>query len=86
MYDKQNQNVFLAIIAYLCSINYAFVIHIPLNEGRLAKILPPYQHIVSLLGGAKQRHFASDGKVLFIYLTNLSGKPSIIVLPPDNTI
>lgn len=57
-YDRQNQNDFFAIIVSLCYIYYALVIHIPLNEAKLAKILPPYQHIVSLLEGAKQRHLA----------------------------
>jgi hypothetical protein len=62
------------------------VIHIFLNDGKLAKILPPYQHIVFLVAGANNLGFASVGKSVLIYSTNLSGNPSNIVLPPDNTI
>ncbi len=82
----QNQIVFFDITLYLCSMYSALVIHMFLKEGKLAKILPPSQHIVSLLGGARHLHLASVGRVLFIYLMNLSGNPSIIVLPPANTI
>jgi hypothetical protein len=57
-----------------------------LKDGRLAKILPPSQHIVSLLAGANTLDFVSFGKTLFNYLMNLYGNPSNIVLPPDNTI
>jgi hypothetical protein len=57
-----------------------------LKEGRLAKMLPPSQHMVFLEVGAKSLGLASDGKRVLSSLTNLSGKPSNIVFPPDNTI
>ena len=82
----QNQMVFFDITLYLCSIYSDLVIHMFLKEGKLAKMLPPSQHMVSLLGGARHLHLASVGKVLFIYLINLSGNPSIIVFPPASTI
>jgi len=62
------------------------VIHIFLNEGKLAKILPPSQHIVSLLAGAKTLDFVSLGKTLLSSLMNLYGNPSNIVFPPERTI
>ena len=42
-----------------------------LKDGKLAKILPPYQHIVSLFAGANTRDFISFGKALLISLINL---------------
>lgn len=57
-----------------------------LKEGKLAKILPPYQHIVFLELGAKILGLASEGKRFLSSLTNLYGNPSNIVFPPDNTI
>lgn len=57
-----------------------------LKEGRLAKILPPSQHIVSLLAGANTLDLTSLGKTLFNYFINLYGNPVNIVFPPDNTI
>lgn len=57
-----------------------------LKEGKLAKILPPYQHIVFLEAGANILGLASLGNKLLSYLTNLSGNPLNIVLPPDKTI
>jgi len=57
-----------------------------LKDGRLAKILPPSQHIVSRFDGAKTLDLISLGSTLFNYLMNLSGNPSNIVFPPDSTI
>ena len=57
-----------------------------LKEGRLAKILPPYQHIVSLRAGANTLDLTSLGKTLFNYFINRYGNPENIVLPPDKTI
>ena len=53
----------------------ALVIHIFLKEGKLAKILPPSQHMVSRLDGANTRVLTSFGKIFFKSLINLSGKP-----------
>ena len=49
-------------------------------------MLPPSQHIVSLLAGARILDLTSLGKNLLSSLMNLSGNPVNIVLPPDNTI
>ena len=57
-----------------------------LNEGKLAKILPPSQHMVFLVAGAKSLGLASVGSKVLSYFTNLYGNPSNIVLPPDKTI
>jgi hypothetical protein len=57
-----------------------------LKEGKLANILPPYQHIVSLFAGAITLDLISFGRTRFNYLMNLYGNPSNMVLPPDNTI
>jgi len=46
-----------------------------LNEGKLAKILPPSQHIVFLDAGAKSLGLASVGSKVLSYFTNLYGKP-----------
>lgn len=81
-----NQKVFLEKILSLCSWYSDFVIHIFLKEVNPARILPPYQHIVSLLAGAITLDLTSEGIVLFNYLMNRSGNPSNIVFPPDRTI
>ena len=52
MIHSDDQNNFLEKTCSFCSWYSARVIHMFLKEGRLAKILPPYQHIVSLLPGA----------------------------------
>ena len=57
-----------------------------LKEGKLAKILPPSQHMVFLELGANSLGLASLGRRVLSSLTNLSGKPSNIVLPPERTI
>ncbi len=82
----KNQKVFLAKICYFCSLYSALVIHMFLNEGKLAKILPPYQHIVSLLAGANTLDLTSLGNTLFNSFINLYGKPLNIVFPPERTI
>jgi hypothetical protein len=57
-----------------------------LKEGRLAKILPPSQHMVFLELGANSLGLASVGRRLLSSLTNRSGKPSNMVFPPESTI
>ena len=80
------QKSFFANTCYFWSWYSALVIHMFLKEGKLARILPPYQHIVSLLAGANTRVFTSLGSPRFNSFTNLSGKPSKRVFPPDRTI
>jgi hypothetical protein len=46
-----------------------------LKEGKLAKILPPSQHIVFLDAGANILGLASVGSNVLSYLTNLYGNP-----------
>ena len=81
-----DQICFLVKTCSLWSWYSALVIHCPFKEGRLAKMLPPYQHNVSRFAGASTRDFTSFGSPLLSSLMNLSGKPSNIVLPPDSTI
>jgi hypothetical protein len=57
-----------------------------LKEGKLAKILPPSQHMVLLELGANSLGLASLGRRILSSLTNLSGKPSNMVFPPESTI
>lgn len=51
---EHHRNFLLKTVSF-CYWYSALVIHIFLKEGRLAKILPPYQHIVSRLAGASTR-------------------------------
>ena len=81
-----DQKSFLAKTCYFWSWYSALVIHMFLNEGKLANILPPYQHIVSLFAGAKTLVFTSLGNPRFNYLTNRSGNPYKSVFPPERTI
>ena len=69
-----------------CSSYYFLVIHMFLKEGKLAKILPPSQHIVFLELGANSLGLASLGSKVLRSLTNLYGNPLNIVFPPDKTI
>ena len=62
------------------------VISMFLKEGRLARMLPPYQQMVARLAGASTRVLISLGSTRFSSFTNLSGKPSSRVLPPLSTI
>ena len=81
-----HQKAFFEKTWSFCSWYSARVISMFLKEGRLAKILPPNQHIESRFAGASTRVLISLGSILLSSFTNLSGNPSSKVLPPLRTI
>lgn len=83
---RYDQNSFLLNTCSFCYWYSARVIHIFLNEGKLAKILPPYQHIISRFAGASTRVLTSFGRPRLSSLMKRSGNPSSKVFPPERTI
>ena len=83
---RYDQKSFLLNTCSFCYWYSARVIHMFLNEGKLAKILPPYQHIMSRFAGASTRVLTSFGRPRLSSLMKRSGNPSRSVFPPERTI